>query len=332
MSLALVGFLLAAQDPAPILLRREYVPHQKFAYAVRSSLHSERRDKHLVTWMPSDLDINYDFSLVVEALKSDGIAIVRYRRPSTTEIEGETFDSPEKTTVSRSDVDLRLTISPFNEVLEMKNLRPKATSLGGRANWLAYHSSHRPRSFLRSQDADFATQFVGELERLSLFVGNLDSTLDLAPRTPFRALKIGDAWKQTVGYQPQRIKGKDEQAVQRLDYTYTFRGLVDGEKGKVLRVEAKLDFSNDLADFIRQLTAADSDQLGLQRFPLGLKATILFDLDPKSKITLRADAASEASFEVFVPNRDDPVYEQRMKGHTTLSLVGRATLRANLER
>jgi hypothetical protein len=311
---ALLLAIVRHQAATPVLLKREYKANEKLAYAVRSTMHSDLRGGQLITWLPEDLGVNYDFSLVVEQLKPDGIAVVRYRRPTVDEVHGETFDTPEKTEVVHANIDYRLTVSPFNEVLDMRDLATK--------------KNLTPWPTARTQEGgDMVTEFLSEMARLALFVGNLDSALDLAPKTPFDAVKVGDTWKRTVGYQPQKLKGKNELAVQRLDYTYTFQGLVDSEKGKVLRVQAKLDFSNDLAEFLRQVTESDLSQAGLGKLPMKLSATIDFDLDPKTKLTLRADARSEAGFQIFKPDAENPLYEEKMKGHTTLALVGRAMVK-----
>lgn len=125
------------------------------------------------------------------------------------------------------------------------------------------------------------------------------------------------------------MRGKDgKQAVQRLDYVYTFKGLVDTDSGKVLRVEAKLDFSNDIAEFVHQITSAGAEETGLQKLPLTLNATILFDLDPKTKDTIRAEATSKAGIQVFEPGQTEPAAEERMKGHTTLRLMGRTAVKS----
>lgn len=123
----LLALLLAAghQKSDPVLLSRVFKPNTKLSYAVRSSLSAELRGSGLKTWLPSDLDINYDFTLTVEALKADGIAVVRYRRPTVDEVIGETFDAPAKTNKLKTDFDDRMTLSPFNEILDTKDLAPK---------------------------------------------------------------------------------------------------------------------------------------------------------------------------------------------------------------
>jgi hypothetical protein len=46
-------------------------------------------------------------------------------RPTFTEVRGETFNSPPKTTVDKANLDFQLTVSPINEILGMKDLTKK---------------------------------------------------------------------------------------------------------------------------------------------------------------------------------------------------------------
>jgi len=311
--------LQAPPAQAPVSLGRVFTPNELLSYAVRSNLHAEQRVGELATWIPEDLDINYDFTVQVQKLKTDGIAVVRYKRPTMTEVEGEDFNSGPKTHIQKTNLDFELTVSPFNEIIDQKDLTPKKKPTT-KGNGVVLATLASPQGSI----GQVVGQFIQELYRLCLFTGSMDSALDFAPRSTFDNVKVGDSWKRTVGYQPQKLKGKNnEQAVQRLDYTYTYKGLTKGDKGDVLRVEATLDFSTDLADFLKQLTGADSDQLGLEKVPMKLSAKILFDLDPKTKHTLKADANSDASFQFFEPGKSDPAVEEKIKGHTRMWLASR---------
>lgn len=316
----------AASAQAPVSLGRVFTANEQLNYSVRSHLQAEVRGGVLTTWIPQDLDINYDFSILVQQLKTDGIAVLRYKRPTMTQIEGEDFDSGAKTHVEKTNIDYQLTLSPFNEILDQKDLAPKKKTpekkSGGDS--LVMYAGGKPQVSVQQ----FVGQFIGELYRLCLFTGPMDSALDFAPRSTFDNVKVGDTWKRTVGYQPQKLKGKNnEQAVQRLDYVYTYKGMTKGEKGDVMRVEANLEFSTDLADFVKQITGADSDQIGLEKVPMKLSAVILFDLDPKTKHTLKADAKSQASVQFFEPGKSDPALEERMKGQTSMWLANRTIVK-----
>lgn len=316
----LVAATLAGNGTAaPVSLGRVFTPREKLTYAVRANVHSETRPRGLQTWIPEDLDINYDFTTEVEGAKTDGIVVMRYRRPTMTEIQGETFDQPPVTKKQKVNYDFRLTVSPFNEVLEMKDLTPPKKPV--KKTKSAYWKTPAGRQVLQGMIG----QFVSEVYRLSLFVGNFESALDFAPRTPFDPVNVGDTWKRTVGYQPQKLKGKDgKMATQRLDFTYTYKGLVNGAKGKVHRVEGKLNFNTDLAEFVNQTFEVTSADTGLKSVPLSLDSTIVFDLDPKTRHALEANAQSDGQFKiVLTDNENDPIQEEKIKGRTSLKLVSR---------
>jgi len=312
---------------APVSLGRVFTKNEKLAYDIKSSLHSEHRLRGLSTWIPEDLDLNYAFTTIVEDLKADGIAVVHYQRPTMHEIEGETFSSPPKDNLIKSNLDLRLTVSPINEILEMKDLaeKPAKPTKKGDSE-LTYSAAAKKQAAL----GGILSQFVSEMYRLSLFAGSFEASLDFAPKTPFDPVKVGESWKQTVGYQPQKLKGKgNKQAVQRLDYTFTYKGIVESEGKKVYRVEGILDLKTDLGDFVNQLVGMKPEDTGLKKVPLTMKATIEFDLDMKTRNTILAEATTESGFGLFVTAYpDEAVQEDKVKAHTTMRLVGQKIMPA----
>jgi hypothetical protein len=153
----------------------------------------------------------------------------------------------------------------------------------------------------------------------------MESSLDFAPKFPFNDVLPGDTWKRTVGYQPQALKGKKGQqpVIQRLDYTYTYKGLVNVEGKTFQRVTADLSLNTDLAAWANQDASKDSKDDGpqLSKMPMTLKATIEFDLDPKTFDTVAARAYSQGGFQVYMSDAPGQVYfESKLKGSTTLSL------------
>jgi hypothetical protein len=319
-------FSVQAQD-APVSLGRVFAKNEKLAYDVKSSLHSEHKMRGLDTWIPEDLDLNYGFTTVVEAMKADGIAVVRYQRPIMHEIEGETFNAPPQDHVIKSNLDLRLTVSPINEILEMKDLAPKTPKPEAESGseLLRFAGGRRQKS-----TTGILGQFVSEMYRLSLFAGSFESSLDFAPKTPVDPVKVGETWKHTVGYQPQALKGKgNKQAVQRLDYTFTYKGIVESEGKKVYRVEGSLDLKTDLGDFVNQLVGMKPEDTGLKKVPLHMKSTIEFDLDMKTRTTILAQAVTECGFGLYVTAYpDEAVQEDKVKAHTTMRLVGQKIIQA----
>ena len=305
-------FVIAPADS--VTLSRKYTANEKLAYSVHATMNAEHRGGALETWIPEDLDITYSFTTLTQALKADGIAQILYTRPTFTITEGETFTSPPKSKVDKLNQSVRLTMSPINEILDVKDLTPKKDKKG-----VLF-----VRTPARRQAMSFLGEFIGEIQRLSLFVGSFDSALDLAPRLPLDEVKVGDTWKRTVSYQPQKLKSKDnKQVVQRLDYTYTYRGIVQSQGKSVQRVEATLEFSNDLAEFFNQTVESTSEDTGLKKIPLKLSAKINFDLDVKSGKTIYAEANGAGGFQVFTTeDDDDATYEEKYKGRTILKLVG----------
>lgn len=322
-AIALIPALIGAQAQ-PIKLNRVFSKGEKLQYNIHSTINTESRGLGLQTWIPEDLDIVYKFSLEVMALKTDGIADVKYLRPTITEIAGETVDSAPKPKVEKLNQDLLLTVSPANEILKVKDNTKKEPEKPA-AKKPPLRIAKPSLGNAKGQDAlgMLLGQFVGEIYRLSLFLGPLDSSLDLAPRLPFDDVKKGDTWKRTVGYSPQKLKGKgDKLAVQRLDYTYTYEGLVGSGNKMVHRITADLEVKTDLAEFVHQTYAVKSDETGLKEIPLNFKGRIEFDLDQKTMRTLRAVGTSQGGFKVVAtqfPN--DPVQEENFKGRTIMKLL-----------
>ncbi|HJP82268.1 MAG TPA: hypothetical protein VJ835_02080 [Fimbriimonadaceae bacterium] len=304
-----------------VKLARVYKLGEKTTYQIKSNMSIQHRSRGLETWIPEDLDLNYQFTTEVKALKPDGVADVLYLRPTMTIITGETFDNPPKTEVEKVKYNMLLTLSPANEVLNMKDLNPppKAAGKKGGGN-LKFHTVNIHG---QSVQIPFIGQFIGEVHRLALFAGNFESALDFAPRLPFENLKVGDTWKRTVGYSPQKLKGKDGKTVnQRLDYTFTYKGLVDSGAKKVHRVLGECKLDTNLADYVNELFDMKAEDTGLKSIPLKFTAQIEFDLDQVTKKTLQSNATSEGGFQIILtayPN--DPVEEETFKGKTQLRIL-----------
>lgn len=330
LSLTAVAALANPSAPEPLEFHRKFQLGERATYEVQATLNSESRRLGTDTWMPEDLDIRYRFSYEVTRLLTDGIAVIRYRRPSITEIQGETFERGPVSKNIELNMDLEIQVSPINEILQIRDLAPKpperpAQQAGSRpSRWavnpvLAALGVGQPQNPL----GELLGQFVGEIYRLSLFVGSLDSSLDFAPRLSFEEVRPGDSWKRTVGYSPQRLSGRsDRMAVQRLDYTFTYKGIVKSNNVDVHRIQATLDHKTDLAEFIHSSFGVKSEQTGLKAIPMEFKATIDYDLDLRTHRTLRAVGNTQGGFGVIVnqfPNQ--PVEEERFKGRAVLRQV-----------
>lgn len=317
MTLILLPLLLLPNpQQESVSLGRVFTAGEKQEYAVNSHLLLEQRQRGLQTWFPEELDLNYKFSLEVKTMKADGIVDLRYLRPTMTEIQGETADAGPKTKVEKVNMDMLLTVSPINEILSVKDLAKKDPPKkgGGTMSFSRFGRSKSVQDFMA---------YIGEIYRLSLFAGSFDSALDFAPKTPFDEVKPGDAWKKTVGYSPQKLKGKDgKSAVQRLDYTYVYKGIIEVSGRKVYRVEADLDMVSDLAAFFHQVTGSKPEETGLKEFPLTLKAHIDFDLDLKTRHTILAVAKSQGGFKVVTSDfPNDPQEEVKLRGETRMRRI-----------
>jgi hypothetical protein len=311
----------AGNQAAPVELFRKFTVGEKLTYVTKAVFTDEQRVGSLQTFLPSDEEITYRHSLEVKKLKADGIAEVLYLRPTMTITEGDTGDSEAKSTVNKTDERILLDITPINEVIQMKDLNPKKEKKGGE------NKSDGLRLRTQGQQADAATQillqeYVGDFQRLAFFVGSLDTGLDISPRTPFEEVKVGDTWKKTATYQPQKLKGQgDKQAVQRLDYTYTYLGLMKNKEGKeVQRIQAKVIFENDISEYARQLVGASKGAMYIKSAPIKFTGQIDFDCDPATMHLLKATAESNGSFSLNLKGVDMPYVEDRFKGRTTVKL------------
>jgi hypothetical protein len=321
---ALAAALAAPQDGKAVTLARVFPKGEKLAYSVTSNLQVETRPYGIQTFMPEEMDLNYKFTTEVKQLKNDGVAIVRYTRPTMTQVDGETYERPPKTTVEKVNFNYDLTLSPINKILEMKDLnppkKPKPGGTGG-GGALSHFATRNLASMQGSLQAVMG-QFISDLYRLALNVGSIDSAMDFSPKLPLDDVKVGDTWKETVSYQPQKLKGKDgKQAVQRLDYTFTYKGAVKVNGKPFERVTATLDLNTDLGAFLNQLMDTKPDESHLKSIPIQLKQTIDYDLDPATKRTVFAVSKSEGGFSINITDLTVPVQEERLKGATTLRLV-----------
>lgn len=310
---------------APAQLSRTFAKGEKSVYDVRATLTAEVRPYELDTFMPEDLNVNYKFTTEVIALKPDGIADLRYERPTMTQIEGETYDSPPKTEVTKTNVKQLVTVSPINEILKTvdltKNTQKKPIKPGskktGKGGWIGSAESR-----VALQPSMNIGVYIQEIRRLALFIGSLDSGLDFNPKLPFDAVKVGDTWKRTVGYSPQKLSGTGKSAVQRLDYVYSYQGLKVTDGKQYQRVQVDLRIDSDVAAFFNELLQLKPSESGLKSATLKLTAQIQFDLDPKTFRTVRADARSTGSVVIErTDHPDKPEYEERIKGYTVMRLV-----------
>jgi hypothetical protein len=297
---------------APVLLNRVMKKGDKFVYDIKSDLVIEEREYGLETFLPSGQGFEYRFTMDVLEEKVDGIVTAMYTRPTMTEIFAETHQRSEVRRVEKTNWKIKLDVSPLNELLKFEDMTPKPPAKKNDLRFLASTGTTTQQNL----------PYVDELYRLALFVGSLDSSLDFNPKLPFEEVQVGEEWKKTVSYQPQKVKGSNKQAVQRLDYVYTYKG-VRAQNGKnYYHVQATLKLDTDAGEFINQSLGMKPSESGLKALRLKFNAVIDFNLDMKTCTTVSATAKSEGSYKLEVTTiKDEAQQEGVMRGESTMRLV-----------
>ena len=316
-ALALLG---SQNQAAPTELVRTFQKGKTYSFEVKSHLLIEHRELDTTTFIPEEIDINYDFNYLVKELKPGGFAYVVYKRPYITQIEGETAERPPRATKVKVDYNMGLDVSPINAVTNLKDLTPPKP--GAKGAGLA-----RLAAVFAERGADEKAQldimsFVTSIYQLALGIGSPDSSMDFNPKLPVDEVKVGDTWKKTVSYQPQEIKGsKGQQAVQRLDMTFTYDGMVTVGASKFHRIRAFVALDSDAALFINQLMGTKPEESGLKKMPLKFETTMTFDLDEKTLDTVRAQSSTKGGWSIEVVDSKDPIVEEKLQGKASLKLV-----------
>ncbi len=315
MFIPLLAFHLFSQLDE-IELARSFTKGQIMVYDVKSNLQSEIKEGEMSYFLPVEVDINFQSTSRVQDVK-DGFASILYERPEMVIIDGETADSPPKTHVEKIGVKALLTLSPINEVTDVKDLSDKKGVKKSGLSLLAIH-----RDYSNNSKQDFISSLVGNLQQMALFIGNLDISLDLSPKLPVEPVKPGDTWKKTVSYQPQSLKGTDKQAIQRLDFVYKYEGLKEVDGRKVHQVSASLDLDTDAALFLNQVLGMKPEESNLKEVRMVYKSRLVFDLDEKTKMTLSATGESAGKFDIILnSDPNNPIHQQKFKARNKLKLV-----------
>ncbi len=316
------ALLLTASNPAPVELYRQWKPNSTLAYEVSSDLMIESRTYEFGTFIPSEQGTKYQFTFEVGKVTNEGFATVAYKRPTVSMIEGETVDSPPKTTVEKVNEHLELVMSPVNAITDMKDLSPKKDEKkpggGGGLNLVAFGEG----SAVAPAAQDMIGAFIQDLFRLAMFVASPETSMDFGPSLPLLEVEPGDTWKVTASYQPQQLKDKKgKMAPQRLDYTYTYDGIVDSNGTKVHRVSAVLKLDTDIGAFINDLLGLPPSRTGIKAIKLKMDAKMEFDLDLATKNTVRGLGTSNGSIVVEVPQLTVPAEEANIRGRARLKLL-----------
>ncbi|HXH62108.1 MAG TPA: hypothetical protein VNI20_12215 [Fimbriimonadaceae bacterium] len=323
----LTALILSAvvQQQDSIELYRQWKPNTKLTYEVKTRLQVESRNYNTSIFIPESTRNQYQYTMDVGDVTSEGFAKVDYKRPEVTVTDGETAEHPPITKVEKLDEHYVMSMSPINAITDLQDLTPKKKDEdkdkdkkgGGGGGGLYVVGGPAPAQLAMGG-------FIQSLYQLAIFIGNADTSIDFGPRLPLLEVEPGDTWKVTASYQPQKLEGKKGKMVpQRLDYLYTYVGLVDNSDGqKVRRVTADLDLNTDIAPWYNDMVEETPRESHLRGLKLKLKAHIDFDLDPKTNNTLAARATSQGSLIVEITDIPNvPYEEQNIRGRTTLKLV-----------
>ncbi len=317
-ALTLVALIAAQGAPtttAPaVQMERKFTKGETLHYSVRSLLTVEERELGLNTFLPRDFGLEYDYTMKVNDVDQDGNAKVLYRRPKTISIDGEFADKPEvRAAQPGGGFSLDLRISVINELLGVEEIKEKPKATGKMLRYMTQEQDQKVTDLL-------AGQFVGDLMRIALMTGSLDSSMDFAPPLSFKPVKPGSVWKKTVGYTPQKLSTTGEQGVRRLDYSYTYQGVVESNGKKVHRIVGEVSQDSDIWPFFLQqygLRIADTPFASLQ---LTFKGKLEFDLDLKTLHTLRAKAESTGSTKLTLRAGNAAAEEMQFYGENNLTL------------
>lgn len=308
----------------PTELYRKFVKGETYSYSVKAHMLTEESSQ-FQSAIPQEVDINYDFTAKITNVQDSGFASLIYSRPTITEIEGETADHGPIPHVEKVDMLYELGVSPINEVTDRKDLSKDKDKKdgGGGEQQLVLNRAQRLMGYgIPAKTALQLGGFQSDLYRLCLFVGSFDSALDFNPKLPLDEVKVGDTWKKTVSYQPQKIKGdaNNKQAVQRLDMVYKYEGQMQVDGKTITRVSASVSLDTDAAEYINQMLGMRPSQSGLKSFPLKFHTDITFDLDPKTNDTLLAKAKTKGEWSIEIAGQSTAAVKELISGEASMKL------------
>lgn len=312
-------------DSQPVKLSRVFKAGQKATYKFESWLQSDERNHQLDSFLPNNQGYEYTFTTQVEKMLADGICEMRYRRPTMTIIFGENAFRDEVRRAVKTDFNVRLRVSPINDIIDSVDLNPPKKP--DPKDKKKKEEEKDPTEGVSVVSVSNPIPYSQEIYRLAAFVGNLDSGLDFAPSMPFGEVKVGETWKKTVGFAPQKLQGAKNRkmAIQRLDMTYRYDGIVESNGKKVVRITSTLNMDSDITEFLSQQFFLTADESPFRKVRLRLKTSVEYDLEPGSLTTLEARGKSEGDYSMElkeVPNQ--PFQEAKLTGNATLRLVSRS--------
>ncbi|WP_131818393.1 hypothetical protein, partial [Planctopirus hydrillae] len=103
-------------------MERKFKKGETRKYQVRSHLLLETTEPGQPVPLPEEVSFEYDFTTKVTDVQESGFATMEYSRPALVQIDGETFDKPPRSRNLLTNERIGLTISPINEVSDVKEL------------------------------------------------------------------------------------------------------------------------------------------------------------------------------------------------------------------
>jgi hypothetical protein len=296
----------------PVDLSRVFKMGEKATYSFSSRINVDWRQVPIETFIPQNDGFEYTFTTEVEALKPDGVADLRFRRPKIVLKIGETFDSPPKEQILARDQNYLFVLSNKNRLLSVRDDSPK--------------QPQKPDSRLFSHlyaDEDRRLQldifsWMSQLRQLAAFV----NFFDRGPNLPTRPVSVGDTWKETIGYVPTTVSAGADQGknlMARLDYEYTYKGLIEFEGQTVYHVVGKIFQDTDAAPFIADLMGVKLEFAPFKEIKLKMDGTVDYYLRQSDLSVHKILAKSEGYTSITVATYEGgPVYEEKFKSNARL--------------
>ena len=311
----------------PTDLSRVFTKGETFRYQVRTELIIERKFPAFgeQTAVPESQGLEFTSSLEIKEVKGGGFATAIYRRPFMTLVLGETAAEPERRQRINTNFNLQMDISPINEVTALKDLNPPARPArpgGGSMNQL---NVMMPQEDPRASIGAFVEQFAGALYQFAFGVSSIDDGIDLSPKLPYEPVVVGEMWKRTVGFAPQRSGTGGRVENRRFDIEFTYAGPVQRNGRTMLLVNGLLKVDGDVAGFINQDAGRGAADTGIREFALKMEAKIAFYLEPKTRHTVEADVTTQGSMRLVVTQTATPLMEEKFSGSLRMRRLANPT-------
>lgn len=315
---ALIGQSTPAKpEVAPVLLAHKYFKGEVAAYKMNALLTVEIRETGLQTFLPMTTGYEYAYNYTVNSVDEDGNASMRYIRPATYRIDGENGEMPETRVKEEGELKFDIVATPINELLSAKIVKPPAKP-----------GAKPTRTLNMMQEGPGGTTItdilmgnvIGELYRMALNVGSLDSSFEFSPKLPEEEVKPGDTWAYTLSYAPQKLAGSNKQANQRLDVTYVYEGVKTGAGNKpVHRITASLKLDNDMVSYVNGNFGLSDKDSPFKALKVKYDLKYRYDLDLKTCSTIYAESNSTGTIVTEFKGETEPIAERKITGTSTLT-------------